>query len=85
MRRVEEFIPTTERRYLVFNNKPYGADFQTIIPEIVYECAKRIESKFFSIDVIKRSDGLDRIVEIGDGQVSDLVGWSAQRFVEIWQ
>lgn len=30
VRRVEDFIPTTERRYFVLNNKPYGADSQTI-------------------------------------------------------
>jgi ATP-grasp domain, R2K clade family 3 len=34
--------------------------------------------------VARRADGVERIVEIGDGQVSDLVGWSVERFVEIW-
>ena len=31
-----------------------------------------------------RSDGVQRIVEIGDKQVSDLVGWTAERFVQLW-
>ena len=53
-------------------------------PEIVQECAKRISSPFFSVDAVDRSDGVQRIVEIGDGQVSDLVGWTADRFVELW-
>ena len=55
------------------------------IPDIVKDCASRIQSNFFSIDVIKRKDGVLRIVEVGDGQVSDLVGWSIERFIQIWQ
>jgi ATP-grasp domain, R2K clade family 3 len=54
------------------------------LPQIVFECAKRIESQFFSVDVVERSDGTKRIVEIGDGQVSDIVGWTAERFAQIW-
>jgi len=38
----------------------------------------------FAVDVARRADGVERIVEVGDGQVSDLVGWSVGRFVEIW-
>jgi hypothetical protein len=29
--------------------------------------------------------GGDRIVEIGDGQVSDVVGWSPERLAQIWK
>jgi hypothetical protein len=36
------------------------------------------------VDVARQVDGVNRIVEIGDGQVSDLVGCSVERFVEIW-
>ncbi len=43
-------------------------------PEIVGTCAERVPSKFFSVDVARRQDGLLRVVEVGDGQVSDLVG-----------
>lgn len=42
-------------------------------------------SPFFSVDVALREDGAERIVEIGDGQVSDLVGWSPERFAEMWR
>ncbi|MGD1920436.1 MAG: ATP-grasp domain-containing protein [Pleurocapsa sp.] len=41
-------------------------------------------NNFFSVDVIERQDGVKRIVEIGDGQVSDLVGWTMERFIQIW-
>jgi hypothetical protein len=36
------------------------------------------------IDFARRAGGVERIVEIGDGQVSDLVGWAVERFVKIW-
>jgi hypothetical protein len=85
VRRVEDFLPDSERRFFVVNGKPYDADSQTEIPANVFECTNRISSNFYSVDVICRLDGQLRIVEIGDGQVSDLVGWSVKRFLEIWQ
>ncbi len=84
VRQVEDFIFETEKRYFVMYGKPYAASLNEEIPEIVKECAKRIKSKFFSVDVVERTDGCKRIVEIGDGQVSDLVGWTAERFAELW-
>ncbi|MBR8832901.1 MAG: ATP-grasp domain-containing protein [Stigonema ocellatum SAG 48.90 = DSM 106950] len=84
VRRVEDFVVASEKRYFVIHGKPFAADEDEDIPRIVYECAKRIQSKFFSVDVVQRFDGVLRIVEIGDGQVSDLVGWSAERFAELW-
>jgi ATP-grasp domain, R2K clade family 3 len=91
IRRVEDFIPTTEQRYFVIDGKVFAADPTATIPDIAIDCAGRIKSRFFSIDIIDRQDGVKRIVEIGDGQVSSLVGWTIdspkerlrQRFVEI--
>ncbi len=84
VRRVEDFIPATDRRYFIINGRSFAADRSTSIPAIVTECARRIDSKFFSIDLIERRDGTLRVVEIGDGQVSGLVGWTTERFAEIW-
>jgi ATP-grasp domain, R2K clade family 3 len=84
IRQVEDFIPETEQRYFVINDRVFASSKNTDIPEIVKECASRIKSKFFSIDAIERSDGCQRIVEIGDGQVSGLVGWSVDRFRSLW-
>lgn len=83
VRRVESYEDNTEVRYFVVDSEPYGPDTQPI-PGIVRDCAERIRSPFFSIDVAKRVDGKERVVEIGDGQVSDLVGWTLDRFVDIW-
>jgi len=84
VRRVEEFLPETEKRFFVLNGRPFAADDSLPIPEAVQVCARVIPSKFFSVDVVARSDGELRVVEIGDGQVSDLVGWSPDAFARIW-
>ncbi|MBD2435337.1 ATP-grasp domain-containing protein [Nostoc sp. FACHB-110] len=84
VRQIEDFLPETEKRYFVIYGQPFAASPNEEIPEIVEECARRIESKFFSVDVIERRDGNKRIVEIGDGQVSDLVGWTSERFTQCW-
>jgi hypothetical protein len=84
IRRVEDFIAGSERRYFVLNRTPYAAEAGADIPEPVVFCAGAVPSPFFSVDIALRADGVERIVEIGDGQVSDLVGWSVERFVEIW-
>ena len=92
VRRVEDFITETEERYFVINGQSFASESdyapRTLrdrdIPNIVNHCTTRIKSNFFSIDVVQRKDGVLRIVEIGDGQVSDLVGWSIERFIQIW-
>ncbi len=84
VRRVEDFITGSERRYFVLYGTPYAADPTETIPEPVIFCAGVIPSPFFSVDVARRADDVNRIVEIGDGQVSDLVGWSTKRFADIW-
>jgi hypothetical protein len=83
-RRVEDFVADSERRYFVINGRAFAANSHEEIPSIVEECAKRIKSQFFSVDVVERRDGVKRIVEIGDGQVSDLVEWTAERFAKLW-
>lgn len=85
VRRYEPLRPDTERRFFVLGGHPWAADPDTEIPEPVTACASRIASPFFSVDIALREDGATRIVEIGDGQVSDLVGWSPERFAEMWQ
>lgn len=81
IRRVEAFLPETERRFFVLNGKPHAAS--CAMPSIVVECAKRLPARFYSVDVVQRDDGQLRIVEIGDGQVSDLVGWTPEAFAAI--
>jgi hypothetical protein len=78
VRRVEQFVPDSERRYFVVNGTAFAAKGE--VPGILHECAERHKSRFYSVDVVRRGDGRLRIVEIGDGQVSDLVGWTPKQF-----
>jgi hypothetical protein len=84
VRQVEDFMPESERRYFVLNGRAYSAD-NSEIPATVREVAGKIPSPFFSIDAIVRRDHVMRIVEIGDGQVSDLTGWTPLQFAGIWR
>lgn len=84
VRRVEEFIPESEQRYFVLHGEAYAAIEGAPIPDIVRKCAERVRTKFFSVDVARGRDGALRVVEVGDGQVSDLVGWSAVVFAGMW-
>jgi hypothetical protein len=84
VRRFEDFIPETEQRYFVLHGEGYSATESAAVPEIVRKCAERVPSRFFSVDVARRLDGTLRVVEIGDGQVSDLVGWSGVAFAAMW-
>jgi hypothetical protein len=81
VRRVENFLADTERRYFVIDGVPHAPEGN--VPPIVHECAKRLASRFYSVDVVRRADGQLRIVEVGDGQVSDLVGWTPGQFAII--
>lgn len=83
VRRVEDFIVESEVRYFVVKGQPCSRHEDEPIPDIVKICAERIQSDFYSVDVVKTETGRERIVEIGDGQVSDIVGWSAERLAEV--
>ena len=86
VRRVEDFIADSELRFFVRDGQIFSAKPDDAVPEIVKECVIRARhlSNFFSVDVIKNRMGQYRIVEIGDGQVSDIVGWTAEDFVRVW-
>jgi hypothetical protein len=84
VRRVEDYRPDSEIRYFVVGHRPY-APGAVEVPGIVSEVARRFHHPFFSVDVAVTKSGEDRVVEVGDGQVSDLVGWSVDDFVRMWQ
>lgn len=81
VRRFEELDPDTEERYFVVAGTAFARDGN--VPDIVQAVASRIASPFFSADVVKRKDGVLRLVELGDGQVSDRKKWSTSRFIEV--
>lgn len=81
IRRPEIFKENSERRHIVFRRKVYSRDGMT--PEIAKIAAKKINSPFFTVDTAIDNEGEHRIVELGDGQVSDLKLWKAQELIEI--
>lgn len=87
LRKYEEFFPGSEIRYFVINGKYYAQEqsFDLRHMSLLELIAREIPSPFYSVDIALRTDGVARIVEIGDGQVSDLVGWSPERFAQIWK
>lgn len=82
IRRVEEYVPNSEIRYFVLKGEIHSPNGK--IPNIVKECSRYIINPFYTIDVARRVDGVDRVIEVGDGQVSDLVGWNIQQFLKIF-
>ncbi len=84
IRRVEQIVTESERRYFVLNGVPFSSKgYNAKIPDIVSECASRLDSKFYSIDTVKNKSGVDMVIEIGDGQVSDLKEWNPETFFEM--
>ena len=81
-RQIEDFVPDSEVRYFVFQGKVHGPSSEAI-PEIVEVAAQRIASPFFSVDTAVRTDEKLRIIELGDGQVSDLKSWNTDQFMQI--
>jgi ATP-grasp domain, R2K clade family 3 len=87
LRKFEEFYPGSEVRYFVINGKFYGQNsmFDLRHMNILDLMSRSVPSPFYSVDIALRVDGVARIIEVGDGQVSDLVGWTPDRFAEIWK
>ena len=82
IRKVEDYKRETEIRYFVFNGKVHSPNTQ--IPDIVIEIASKIDAPFYSIDMVQKNNGTLRLVEIGDGQVSDKKMWSIKFFASIF-
>lgn len=83
IRQVENYISDSERRYFIVQGKPFSCDED--IPEVVHSVASIIQAPFFSVDVIQQVGGGWRLVELGDGQVSDRKAWPLDQFMDVIQ
>lgn len=81
LRRVEPLDTASEVRYFVFNGQVYSPNGQ--IPVLVTEIAERHTAPFYSLDIVQRLDGRYRLIEIGDGQVSDRKEWDVELFCQM--
>lgn len=79
IRRFESLIAESEERYFVLRGRAYGREGG--VPALVQEIARRVESPFFSVDVIQAQHRGLRLIELGDGQVSDRKKWPLPGFI----
>jgi hypothetical protein len=78
VREFERLLPETEERYFVLHGQAHAREGEA--PALAYEIARRIDSPFFSVDFVASEEGGLRLIELGDGQVSDRKKWTAERF-----
>ena len=81
IRRFEHWQIASEERFFVLHGQAYARDGKP--PELAHTLAKRIDSPFFSMDLVLAQDGKMRLIEIGDGQVSDRKKWPVQVFFDM--
>jgi hypothetical protein len=81
IRKFEELRPETEERYFVLQGKAFARCGN--VPALVNEIAGRISSPFFSVDTVFAKSGELRLMELGDGQVSDRKKWDGEQFAEM--
>lgn len=78
LREFEALRAETEERYFVLHGRAHGR--LDTVPPLVEQVAQRIDCPFFSVDVVESTSGELRLMELGDGQVSDRKQWPAARF-----
>ena len=83
IREMETLQAETEERYFILKNKAFSRTGE--IPEIVQKLATQIDSPFFSADIVLNYNNQPRLIELGDGQVSDIKKWTPEQFIQIFQ
>ena len=82
IRRHLEIMPNTEVRYFALNGIVYSPSSDAI-PEMATNIASKFKDTFISIDIAKLKSGELTLIEIGNGQVSDSVGWKIDAFAKM--
>lgn len=88
LRKVINFKPDSEIRFFVVNNTIFSpgelinSDMHALAEKVVKRLAHK-ELKFYTIDIAKTQEGANMVIEIGDGQVSDYVGWELKDFIKV--
>ncbi len=82
LREIETFQEDTEERFFVYNGKIHsnGVD----IPDIVKQVSDIIDLPFITIDIVLNEKNEWRVVEVGDGQVSDSKKWNMINFPKVF-
>lgn len=75
-----ELRPGSERRFFVVRGRALGADGAKLPASLQPALTALRPRLFYSFDVAETTTGRPVLVEIGDGQVSDLKEWSVAEF-----
>lgn len=77
--------PNSETRFFVINNTIFSpiknTDKYPFVEKVVNQL-KLKNLKFYSVDIATTQDDTNIVIEIGDGQVSDYVGWNIKDFIQ---
>lgn len=87
LRQVVDLDATTETRFFVLNNQIFSNDNEPIKLPVVEKAVQALADKnlfFYSVDVVLDKNNKPWLIEIGDGQVSDYVGWEIDKFTQIF-
>lgn len=85
LRKVIELIPDTEKRYFCVKGKVFSS-LEESIPDKVKDIGNLLKDRLFvSIDTCEDVKGKIWLIEIGDGQVSDLKEWKPESFMKVIQ
>jgi hypothetical protein len=72
--------PASEHRFFVVRGQALGAA-GAVLPEALQAAVAALQPRlFYSLDVAETLIGQSVLVEVGDGQVSDLEEWSVAEF-----
>lgn len=83
LREFVDLLHENEERYFVYNGKAFAREGE--VPEIVNKILEIHNAPFYSIDIAKLKNGADILIEVGDGQVSDIKKWDVEKFYQIFK
>lgn len=81
-RQVENYIQ--ECRLFVWRGQVHHREIDPAAIDLAQTVALRFDSPFYTIDLGLREDGVWRVIELGDGQVSDLKEWTPEELFAIF-
>ncbi|UOQ73373.1 ATP-grasp domain-containing protein [Hymenobacter cellulosilyticus] len=80
VRTFTELLPDSERRFFVVAGVAYGAHGAKLPAELQPVLALLAPRNFYSLDMVLTAAGSSVVVEVGDGQVSDIKEWTLADF-----
>lgn len=84
-----DLIQSSETRFFILNGKLFnnGKNINDSMVEMAQNIVNKLgdKSNFYSMDLILDKKEKYWLIEIGDGQVSDSVGWDLENFLSIFK